>query len=217
MRLRLAEDFGSTGRQRAVLSLVILLATLLSPRLLAQNETTSAIIGLVTDPTNAALTGATVTIASRENGFQRSVKTDESGRFNFLELKPGTYSLKVEAKGFEPQQIDNVVSGLEQRQAVNFTLKLAQSSQTVTVEAASVDVESVARAHTDIASTLITAIPNSPNGGFSAALTLGTPGVAADSNGSFHPLGEHAEVSFNIDGQPISDQQSRTFSNANLW
>ncbi len=39
-----------------------------------------------------------------------------------------------------------------------------------------------------------------------------TPGVAADSNGSFHPLGDHAEASFVLDGQPITDQQSRTFS-----
>ena len=61
---------------------------------------------------------------------------------------------------------------------------------------------------------LTSALPDTAvNGGFSTVLTLGSPGVAADSNGSFHPLGEHAEVSFNVDGQPISDQQSRTFSN----
>src|SRR5947199_17021 len=43
--------------------------------------------------------------------------------------------------------------------------------------------------------------------------TLTSPGVADDSNGSFHPLGEHAETSLSIDNQPVSDQQSRTFSN----
>ncbi|MGH9725455.1 MAG: TonB-dependent receptor, partial [Candidatus Acidiferrales bacterium] len=51
------------------------------------------------------------------------------------------------------------------------------------------------------------------NAALSSILTLATPGVAADSNGVFHPLGEHAETSFSVDGQPISDQQSRIFSN----
>ena len=40
-----------------------------------------------------------------------------------------------------------------------------------------------------------------------------TPGVAADSNGLFHGLGDHASNSFSIDGQPITDQQSKVFSN----
>ena len=76
------------------------------------------------------------------------------------------------------------------------------------------DVEASDRARNEISPSLSGTLPNTAvNGGFSTVLTLGTPGVAADSNGSFHPLGEHAEVSFNLDGQPISDQQSRTFSN----
>src|SRR5260370_17440517 len=41
---------------------------------------------------------------------------------------------------------------------------------------------------------------------------LSSGAVAADSNGFFHPLGDHAQTSFSIDGQPISDQQSKQFS-----
>ena len=48
--------------------------------------------------------------------------------------------------------------------------------------------------------------------GLSDAITYTTGGVAADGNGFFHPLGDHAQVSFVIDGQPISDQQSKMFS-----
>ncbi len=44
-------------------------------------------------------------------------------------------------------------------------------------------------------------------------MTLATPGVAADSNGLFHGLGDHASNSFSVDGQPITDQQSKVFSN----
>jgi hypothetical protein len=103
---------------------------------LAQGETTSAIVGQVTDATNASIPNATVTITNRETGLQRSGKTDPEGRFNFPQLKPGIYTVKVEALGFAPQQNDNVISGLGQKQTVNFTLKVAQSSQAVEVTAA---------------------------------------------------------------------------------
>ena len=46
----------------------------------------------------------------------------------------------------------------------------------------------------------------------SQAITYSTGGVAADGNGFFHPLGDHAQASFVVDGQPISDQQSKVFS-----
>ena len=47
----------------------------------------------------------------------------------------------------------------------------------------------------------------------SSLVTLSSPGVAADSNGLFHGLGDHASNSFSVDGQPITDQQSKVFSN----
>jgi hypothetical protein len=101
-----------------------------------QGETTSAIVGQVSDATNAAVPDATITITNRENGSQRSLQTDGEGRFNFPQLKPGIYSVRVEKEGFDPQQSGNVVSGLGQQQTVNFILKLAQASQTVEVVAA---------------------------------------------------------------------------------
>jgi len=101
----------------------------------AQGETTSAILGQVTDSTNAAVPGATVTIIDRDTRLKRSAKTDDVGRFNFPQLKPGTYAIRVEAQGVEPQQADNVSSGLGQKQIVNLTLGVAQSKQTVEVSA----------------------------------------------------------------------------------
>ena len=63
---------------------------------MAQGETTSAIVGAVTDPAGAAIPGATVTLTSSENGLRRSVKTDDGGRFSFPQLKPGMYSVMLE-------------------------------------------------------------------------------------------------------------------------
>ena len=68
----------------------------------AQGETTSAIAGTVSDPAGAPISAAKVTITSADTGLTRSVKTDPSGRFNFPQLKPGRYSVKVEADEFEP-------------------------------------------------------------------------------------------------------------------
>jgi hypothetical protein len=99
----------------------------------AQGETTSAILGQVTDSTNAAVPGAAVTVIDHATGLKRSAKTDDAGRFNFPQLKPGSYTVRVEAQGFEPKQADNVVSGLGQKQTVNLTLRVAQSKETVEV------------------------------------------------------------------------------------
>jgi Carboxypeptidase regulatory-like domain len=101
-----------------------------------QGETTSAIEGHVTDVTAAAIPGATVTITNRDTGLRRSLKTDGEGRFNFPQLQPGVYAVKVEAAGFDPRQIDNVSAGLGEKQTVNFEMKVARSQQTVEVSGA---------------------------------------------------------------------------------
>jgi hypothetical protein len=102
-------------------------------RLLSQGETTTAVVGQVTDTSNAVVPGATVTITNRETGLERTAKTDTEGRFNFPQLRPGAYSVKVQAEGFDAQQMDNVVSGLGQKQTANFILRVAQSTATVQV------------------------------------------------------------------------------------
>ena len=99
----------------------------------SQGETTSAIIGQVSDASGAAVPGASVTVTNKETGLKRSASTDESGRFNFPQLKPGPYSVRVEAEGFEGQQNEAVSSGLGQRQTVDFILKVAQTKQTIEV------------------------------------------------------------------------------------
>ena len=86
----------------------------------SQGETTSAIVGQVRDGSGAVVAGAKVTIVDRETGMRRSAKTDESGRFSFPQLKPGTYSVTAEAEGFEARQNDAVAAQLGQKQTVGF-------------------------------------------------------------------------------------------------
>ncbi len=70
-----------------------------------------------------------------DNGMKRAVKVDDNGRFNFPQtsVKPGPYSVKVEADQFEAQEDRSVMAGLGQKQTVDFTLKIVASNQTITV------------------------------------------------------------------------------------
>ncbi len=106
--------------------LVGILQCLIATAAFGQGETTSAIVGQVTDATHAAIPGATIIITNRDSGFQRNATADNEGRFNFPQLKPGTYLVRVEAEGFATEQNDNVLSGLGQKQTVNFMLRVAQ-------------------------------------------------------------------------------------------
>jgi hypothetical protein len=112
---------------------MLTVACLLPAEAPGQGETTSAIVGEVRDATDAVVADAIVTIANRETGLKRSAQTDDAGRFSFPQLKPGTYSVRVEARGFAPGQNDNIIAGLGQKQTVNFTLRVARSNETVEV------------------------------------------------------------------------------------
>jgi Carboxypeptidase regulatory-like domain len=123
---------------RTTLLSLLFIATFFSfpARVPAQGETTSAILGQVTDTSGAAIPAATVTLTNRETGLQRELKTGGDGRFDFPQLPPGDYSVSVEGEGFERQQTDGVSAGLGQRQTVDFVLQVAKTKQTVEVSGA---------------------------------------------------------------------------------
>ena len=168
--------------------------------LFSQGETTSAIVGQVTDATSAAIPGALITITNHEIGLQRRATADEQGRFNFPQLKPGAYSVKAEAEGFDPQRNDNVISGLGQKQTVNFTLKVAKSQQTVEVSSESPLINSAnANTSTNLNAPALENLPN-PGGDltyplqFAAGALVNTAGSGNDFVGGTNGYGN---VEFN--------------------
>ncbi|HEY0796700.1 MAG TPA: TonB-dependent receptor [Acidisarcina sp.] len=187
-----------------------------APRHTAPGGTGTAgmISGTVTDSSGAIIPGANIEIHNALTGFHQTQTTDAGGQFRFTNLAFGNYHLSVVEPGFQPIKDDVPVQSVV---AVtrNYPMQVSTTSTTVTVEADSNDVvEGDPSAHTDIDRSLVDRLPLlSSESGVSAAITLASPGVTADSNGMFHPLGEHADTSYSIDGQPISDQQSKTFSN----
>ena len=179
----------------------------------AQTGNSSTITGTVVDSSGGVVPGAIVTIHDPVSGFQSSATTDKTGAFSFPNVPFNPYHLSVTAKGFSPY-----VQDVEVRSSVpvdvKITLSVAGAATTVTVEAAADLIETDSTAHTDIDRTLFDKLPlESPSSSVSSLVTLASPGVAADSNGLFHGLGDHAENSFSVDGQPVTDQQSKVFSN----
>lgn len=175
--------------------------------------TAGAIEGTVLDPSGASVAGADVVLKNPLTSYQRETTTDRNGVFHFVNIPPHQYQLQITAGNFQAFVTKVSVRGAAPV-TVHAQLNLASASQEVTVEASGGGLLETAPAqHTDADQKLIEKLPlTSSSQGLSDAITLTTPGVVADSNGSFHPLGDHAQTSYVIDGMPINDQQSKSFS-----
>ncbi len=194
----------------ALFAFILFFATATSQ---AQALTAGTISGTIVDPNGAVVPNATISISNSITGYKRTATSDADGSFRFADVPPNNYQLTVAATGFSA-----ATQTLTVRTAVPITLKIPldvrSTTETVNVTSnASQVIENIPTTHTDVDQTLITRLPvRSPGSGLSDVVTLAAPGVVADSNGFFHPLGDHAQTSYSVDNQPISDQQSKAFS-----
>jgi hypothetical protein len=171
------------------------------------------ISGTVLDPDGAVVPNATVEIHNPVSHFDRSTTTDNSGNFNIPNVPFNPYHLTVTATGFG-QSVRDVEVRSVVPVSVSVKLQVSASTTSVTVEAGGDLVENDSTFHQDIDRNSFQRIPlDSVSSSLTSIITNSTPGVAADSNGLTHGLGDHAENSFNIDGQPDTDQHSKIFSN----
>jgi len=170
--------------------------------------------GTVTDPSGAAIPNAKVEMRNPVSGYSQAVATNADGLFRFNNVPLNQYHVAVTVPGFTKYDTDVDVRTPVPIVLPKVQLTVAVAQTSVTVEAAGQDlVELDPSAHVDTDRNALSKLPLSdPGGGLSQAVVYSTGGVAADSNGLFHPLGDHAQVTFVIDGQPISDQQSKVFS-----
>jgi hypothetical protein len=179
----------------------------------AQSGSSTSVTGTVVDPSGAVVSNAVVEIHNPVSGLARTMTTDGAGKFSFPNVSFNPYHLSVTGQGFAPYAQDIDVRSIIPL-SLNITLAVKSSSEVVTVEAAADLVENDPTGHTDVDRKLFDKIPlESQSSSVSSLVTLASPGVAADSNGLFHGLGDHASNSFSVDGQPITDQQSKIFSN----
>src|SRR5215469_926129 len=199
-----------------VRSLLVLVSQLLvfTAFATAQLGNSGSIEGTVKDPSGAVIPGATVEIVNPVSGYTRTAATDPSGAYQFANVPFNPYHVTISANGFVSFSADtDVRSALPTK--LDATLKLGTAATTVNVTEEGGDLlENSPTNHTDVDRELFEKVPlESSTSSVSSLVTLTTPGVAADSNGLFHGLGDHAQNSFSVDGQPITDQQSKVFSN----
>jgi hypothetical protein len=201
------------NRGKIFLILPAVIMTFAAISAFAQSGNAGAVRGTVTDPSGAVIPNATVHLTNASSGLDRTATTDTTGQFVFANTPFNPYQVSVSANGFAA-----LSQNFEIRSVVGVNLKLvlqiAGANQTVTVEAQGDLVENDPTFHTDVDRDLFTKVPmESESSSLSSLVTETTPGVASDSNGLFHGLGDHASNSFSVDGQSITDQQSKVFSN----
>ena len=203
----------SYRKSRPATFLLVLFFTVVT-NALAQTGNATSITGVVLDPSGAVIVNAMVDVRNPVSGFSRNAITDVAGKFTIPNVPFNSYHLMITAKGFDAYAQD-----VDVRSTVpvdlSIALKVEGSSESVTVEANGEDLlEKSSTFHTDIDRGLFDKLPlESQSSSLSSLVTLSSPGIAADSNGLFHGMGDHAENSFSVDGQPITDQQSKVFSN----
>jgi hypothetical protein len=176
-------------------------------------QTSNGVVaGAVTDTTGAAIPNATVQVANLVSGLTRTTTSDADGQFRFTNLPADKYRLTVTSTGFRTATQSVAITSTLPVTA-NVSLSVATAGEVVNVEASPDLVESDPTFHTDVDRSTIDRLPVQGTSELSQIVTLTSPGISADANGMMHGLGDHAENTFSVDGQPISDQQSKTFSN----
>jgi hypothetical protein len=196
------------------LACLILLVNLPAPGYAQSTSGNSGTVrGVVVDPSAAAIPNATVEIQNPVSHYDKTAQTDALGRFEFANVPFNNYHVSASATGFQGSEQDvSVHSPLPVE--LKIAVEIGAANESVTVTEGGDLVATDPTTHTDVDRELFDKMPlESASSSLSSLVTLSTPGASADSNGLFHGLGDHASNSFSVDGQAITDQQSKVFSN----
>lgn len=188
---------GKSGLVCLSLGLVFALST--APKAQAQ-VLYGSIVGNVTDPSGAAVPGATVTVTQAQTQFTRSVTTNQSGGYTFTDLPAGTYTVKVTAQGFKTYSrtgLDVVINSVTRTDAA---LELGAVTQSVEVTAAAAALQTDrADVHHDLTATQIENIPMAPGNNYEH-LFQALPGVTPPANSHSVPTNPARSLAFNTNG-----------------
>ncbi len=196
----------------ARIAAIVSFAILLAAPLFSQSISSGTVTGSVLDPDKMSIPKAQIELRNQVTNYSQTTMSDDTGAFRFNNVPPAMYEIVVTASGFsshsEPLEVSNPVPI-----SLTFTLQMGEVTTTVDVGASLSLIDTDPSAHTDANSSSFMKLPTfDPASGLSSIINNSTGGTASDANGFFHPLGDHAQVSFVIDGQPINDQQSKVFS-----
>ncbi|MEW5974880.1 MAG: TonB-dependent receptor [Acidobacteriota bacterium] len=182
----------------------------------AMAQVTAQVHGLVTDPEGAAVGAARVTLSHALNGYRQEVVSAADGTFQLVNIPFNTYVLTVEKSEFvcDPRTL-SLRSNLPMH--VDVSLRLAERIETLTVGEFDRELlvePEVTGTRAALDSSSIERFPSQAGSrGLESAL-LSLPGFAANANGAIHPRGAHNQMTYVIDGMPISDQLTGSFANS---
>ncbi len=187
------------GRVRSLLLFSLLVVGLS----LCASAQTATVVGTVTDPSGSVVPNVTITATHVETGTVRDTKASDAGQYVLADLPIGHYTVKATASGFGVAQKNDVVLNVGDRARVDFDLKMGAATETITVEADAVRVQTE---HGEVSSVItgqqITQLAT--NGRSMYSLANLTPG-ASSGQGDFQtptPVGGDAAISYN--GQRMS-------------
>ncbi len=178
-------------RLRIVLTVLIALA--FTAGAYAQGGGTVAIGGTVSDPSGAVIPGAKVTVTQKATSLVREDTTNSNGNFSITSLPPATYTVTIQAPGFK-QYIQEVILLADQVRNMSIHLQLGQATDQITVEASSVQVNTVSPVLGQVIEhTRLTDLPL--NGRNAAELTLMVPGaISANTSNSGALQGDTKQI-----------------------
>lgn len=185
-----------------------------APALVARtlvNASNATLVGQVRDDQGRPLPRARVRLESPVSGYRQTTLADAQGRFTLYNIPYNDYHLEVLVPGFQEAHRD-----LELRSSlpVDLTLTLKPQGAEVAVEEVLSLVEGHPSVHLDIDRSTIDRIPSAVQSRAMENILLATPGFVANDNGRFHFRGSHGQLTWVVDGVPLSDQTHATHSNS---
>jgi hypothetical protein len=131
--------------KRVVLLMVALscLLTLAPSALYSQAVSTGTISGTVTDPSGAAVVDATATVTDAATNTPRTTATNETGRYVFANVQPGTYTVTINKTGFRVAKFTNQTVNVGTSLTLNVSLEIGAQSQTVEVTATNAELQTM--------------------------------------------------------------------------
>jgi len=142
MKIRFSSLQQSFGGTRVLVSLFCVAVLILCNAVATHAQvTTAAVRGAVIDEQGAALAGADVSITNVDTGFSRSTKSGADGEYNFPDLPLGVFKIRATHSGFKSTEQTGVTLHANDSLVINISLKVGAVSESVTVEASPVQVE----------------------------------------------------------------------------
>ncbi len=177
-------------------------------------QASGTVRGVITDPSGAALSGATVRLTNARTGLARQAASDDSGAFELANVPFQTYELEASGAGFAAHRRTVAV-----RTTVPVTLEIALQIEArletvdvgVSAHATLIDAEATGT-RSELSRATIERMPVQVGARGLEAVLLNFPGFAANANGAIHPRGAHNQMTYVIDGMPISDQFTGSFA-----